>query len=67
MEYQRGIVTGWRFTLDLLYGERVGAEIADAAAEEANLTIPPASGVDKEGNWVGFDSRAHNYIGKLHE
>src|ERR1700721_3159626 len=42
MEYQRGIVTGWRFTVDLLYGERVGEEIADAASEEANLTIPSA-------------------------
>jgi hypothetical protein len=67
MEYQRGIVTGWRFTLDLLYGERVGEEIANAASEEANLTIPPAAGVDNNGEWFGFDSRAHTYIGKLHE
>lgn len=67
MEYQRGIVTGWRWSLDLLYGERVGEEIADAAAQAANLTIPPASGVDKNGAWFGFDSRAHNHIGKLHE
>ncbi len=67
MEYQRGIVTGWRWSLDLLYGERVGEEIADAAAQAANLTIPPASGVDKNGEWFGFDSRAHTHIGKLRE
>jgi len=67
MEYQRGVVTGWRFTLDLLFGENVGGEIADAAAEEINLTIPPAAGVDKNGEWFGSDSRAHTHIGKLHE
>ncbi len=67
MEYHRGIVTGWRWTIDLLYGERVGEQIADATSEQANLTIPSASGVDKDGNWYGFDSRAHAHIGKLRE
>jgi len=67
MDYHRGIVIGWRYTLDALYGQRITAEIVEAAAEEANLTIPPAADVDDDGNWIGFDSGAHTYIGKLHE
>jgi hypothetical protein len=67
MEYHRGTVIGWRWMLDALYGERITADIVEAAAEEANLTIPPACDIDDEGNWIGFDSGAHTYIGKLHE
>ena len=67
MEYHRGTVIGWRWMLNALYGERITEEIVDAAAEEANLTIPPACDIDDEGNWIGFDSGAHTYIGKLHE
>jgi len=67
MEYYRGTVIGWRWTLDALYGERTTREIVEAAAEEANLTIPPACGIDDDGSWIGFDSGAHTYIGKLHE
>jgi hypothetical protein len=66
MEYHRGIVIGWRWMLDALYGQRITEDIVNAAAEEANLTIPPACGIDDEGNWIGFDSGAHTYIGKLH-
>ncbi|MDR3411779.1 MAG: hypothetical protein P4L87_12700 [Formivibrio sp.] len=67
MEYHRGTVIGWRWMLDALYGQRITEEIVEAAAEEANLTIPPACDIDDEGNWIGFDSGAHTYIGKLHE
>jgi hypothetical protein len=67
MEYHRGAVIGWRWMLDALYGQHITEEIVDAAAEEANLTIPPAGDVDREGNWIGFDSGAHTYIGKLHD
>ena len=67
MEYHRGVVIGWRWMLDALYGRRITEEIVDAAAEEANLTIPPACDIDDEGNWIGFDSGAHTYIGKLHD
>lgn len=67
MEYRRGQVTGWRQTLYLLYGEHTGQEIVEAAAEEANLTVPPAGSIDDDGNWLGFDCGASTYIGKLHE
>ncbi len=67
MDYHRGLVIGWRYMLDFLYGERIEEEIVEAAAEEANLTIPPACDIDDEGNWIGFDSGSHTYIGKLHE
>ena len=67
MEYARGIAIGLRWTLDLLYGERVSETIEDAASKQANLTIPPSYGVDKDGEWFGMDSRTHTRIGKLHE
>ena len=67
MEYARGIAIGWRWTLDLLYGDRVSEAIEDAVSKEANFTIPPSLGVDNDGEWFGTDSRTHTHIGKLHE
>lgn len=67
MEYARGIAIGLRWTLDLLYGERVSEAIEDAASKQANLTIPPSYGVGNDGEWFGMDSRTHTHIGKLHE
>jgi hypothetical protein len=65
-EYRRGQVTAWRQMLHLLYGRQITETIVDAAAEEANYTIPPAGDIDDHGQWIGFDSGAHMYIGRLH-